>query len=199
MSHEISGISTCRICGWKIAGPQGAASVIYQPKGSQNRLANFLAKVADHMIATHPDETRMLQVKGQEFFGMLLLMQYDSSDSLTQEELEFLRWSIHRTTRKAHISDETLAQTAEKLADLVLETVIPNLLTGTEQLAAAQVIGSVRAKVSNQVQEILSGMRDLYEESNPAKLSERQLEVIRGEAARSTPTPETTVQTAPSA
>lgn len=198
MSHEISGISTCRLCGWRIAGPQGAA-VIYQPKSSQNRLANFLAKVAEHMLQTHPDHTRMLQLKGQEFFGMLLLMQYDSRDSLTQEELEFLRWSVHRTTRKAHIADETLAQTAEKLADLVLETVIPNLLTRTEQLAAAQVIVSVRAKVCQQVQEILSGMRDLYEESNPAKLSERQLDVIRAEAARSAPTPETTVQTAPSA
>lgn len=160
MPHEIAGITECRICGRKFAGP--AAIVL-----GQTRSMSLLEKMQRHIEEAHPDHEKAISIVAGQYVGLLRFMNYKTSDSGLARQGDMLRWAIHQQTIAARISDETIktktAELAERLVGELLTTMADTQRLNTAG-DVADMEASMRAIVQSRVAEIITGMRDVMQE-----------------------------------
>src|ERR1700678_1487105 len=115
MGKEIAAITQCRLCSQRFAGPP--ALIVGHENG---RVENLLARLIRHMIEAHPREDAALQLSAAEFLGMRRLMNFRTADDQISQQIDELRWRIHRETSLHSIPDEKInTQTLSLAMELV--------------------------------------------------------------------------------
>lgn len=163
MPHEIAGITECRICGRKFAGP---AAIIL----GQTRSMSLLEKMQRHIEEAHPDHEKAISIVAGQYVGLLRFMNYKTSDSGLARQGDMLRWAIHQQTIAARISDETIKTKTAELAKVLAKAIMARVRiaqTVDEVLAnldSAVVLQDIGDLIQHHVAEIITGMRDVMQE-----------------------------------
>lgn len=161
--HEISGITTCLVCGRKFAGPQGI--IIGQPRGHA-----LLEKLHAHLENAHPEQSHAIHVLSLQYVGLLRMMNFSTSDATMKIEVDKLRWAINQQTIAARISDETIATQTAKTASKIVDSFF-----GIVQMEADRTGDSipeyitmmrpgVTAEIQTALSELITAMRDVMQE-----------------------------------
>lgn len=74
----ISHLTECKVCRKKFLNDPMDVPVLGQPP--TERVAKFVGELAGHLNKKHPDKWQSIQVGGQEFMGMLIMMLYSTTD-----------------------------------------------------------------------------------------------------------------------
>lgn len=130
MPHEVMGITTCRLphptkpntrCGAKFVGPQHLM-IGGSGNGQGSRMAGLLEKLVKHLVELHPRVMGDVILQGEQYKGLLMMMNFTTTDREFQEQRNYYRWSVHQQTLNARLTDEKLRAAAlEIAADVMVE------------------------------------------------------------------------------
>ncbi len=135
--------TTCRSCpqppapgSWVIDHYTLGIPIIGQ--SAPERVIKFVGSLTEHVAGHHKDDMQKISASLQDFYGLLLINQFDVSDPGLLQRADGIRAEIHRRTRRHFITDEQIA-----------------VLTGrlTMKPADKETVGA-----------LMRGMRDAYEE-----------------------------------
>ena len=153
MSTLVTG-SKCRLCDKTFRGPEeelgGAMILGEKPK---QRVARYIGKLIEHLQNKHPEQMQYYAAQQAEYFGLICLMTFDTSDEAVETERDYLRWTIHKATRRAKVTDERIREKTKECVDQILKDLD---LTLSENAR----VGIVEAQVGA----LLMVMRDVLEE-----------------------------------
>jgi hypothetical protein len=155
MPHEVFHAAKCRLCSKSIAGP----SLILGPH-QHSRVGVFMQSLVEHIERDHPKEFAYLEQKHLEFKGLLIVMQYTTTDLGMKYSREWLRWQIHQQTLNSRIPDEKLTpKCAEFSRDIVDE-----IFGGQAFVTADQ-----QAQLTKRITDLVRAIRDELQEPTEPK------------------------------
>ena len=121
MPHEVMGITTCNlphpkipgtVCGAKFVGPQhlviSGALGNGQQTLQQSCLTGLLEKLVKHLVEQHPRVMGEVILQGEQYKGLLMMLNFSTTDKEFQEQRNYYRWSVHQQTLNARLTDERL-------------------------------------------------------------------------------------------
>lgn len=111
MPARIALPSTCRICGEAFTTP----SLLIVGQTDEERLGEFGGRLAQHILTSHKDVALYAATMHQQFDGMICLMNFNIAEDKLVEQLDMIRFQIHRLTRRAVVTDDTLMQKTAEL------------------------------------------------------------------------------------
>lgn len=161
MSHEIAGVTTCRLCAARFTGP--TAEIVGQPHG---RLMGYLKRLAQHIVEKHPQENEALQLKSLEYLGLLRMMHYATTDPELAHQVDFLRWLTHQSTLNARLPDDKLklksAEVARELVGMIHAAVQSPEVVNQDWMI--EVEKHLVTKFTDRLIVLITGLRDILEE-----------------------------------
>lgn len=172
MAYEIAGISTCMLCGAKFTGPTQAGLVI-RPGQPNNRVIQYYQTLVGHLMEKHRDHANAILLHGEEFKGMLYLMNFQSTDQAMQDQRNFFRWKIHQRTLNAHVTDQNIEKMVSDLAVSIVTEVlalVPVNLTVSESYALSILKPRITEVIGKKLKPAFTAVRDELEE--PGKFAE---------------------------
>jgi hypothetical protein len=153
-AHDIQTPIVCKICGKNFPVPAG---VILDVTKANQRLAEFVHKLAVHLKERHPQQQLMAGASGAEYTGMLTLMHFDLSGEIATQR-DFLRWRVHTATRRANVTNERIDQRAREI------------LAG--YFTAEEIDAKMREGIGRDIRKALGDMRDVLTESGRYEVRE---------------------------
>ena len=87
-------ITTCRICGHPFTNWQVDVPIMGQPPSA--RVAQFVGALAKHLQSKHADKMQAVQIGGQEFMGMLIMMLFSTTDPNLLMTVEQVRAAVSK-------------------------------------------------------------------------------------------------------
>lgn len=155
MSVLVAG-SKCSLCDKVFRGPEeelgGAMILGEQPK---QRVARYIGRLIEHLHKHHPEQMAYYAAQQAEYFGLICLMTFDTSDEAVRVERDYLRWTIHNATRRAKVTNERIREKTKACVDAILKDLDLELSQNVR-------VGIVEEKISA----MLMLMRDVLEETN---------------------------------
>lgn len=106
----------CRICGMKFKGPEMGGPIIVGEKET-TRIQRYVLKLTEHLQQKHPEQLGMFALQSGDYLGLLCLMTFDTADEELAKERDFLRWQLHRATRRVFVTDERIAEKVKALTE----------------------------------------------------------------------------------
>lgn len=107
---EIKHPTTCRICGQQFLNWQMDTPIIGQPVSERAR--QFVMTLAGHLNKKHGDKMKAIQIGGQEFMGMLIMMLFQTSDPNLLATTEQARVAVASVARRM-VTDDEIAEMVE--------------------------------------------------------------------------------------
>lgn len=142
----------CRICGQKFKGPEMGGPIIVGEKET-TRIQRYVLKLTEHLQQKHPEQLGMFAQQSGDYLGLLCLMTFDTADEELAKERDFLRWQLHRATRRVFVTDERIAEKCKVLVDAaMMNGVLP------------QIEQAERVAVEDHIAGLLREMRNVFEE-----------------------------------
>lgn len=144
--------ATCRLCKQVFKGPEeelGGAMLLNEKPNT--RVVKYIRKLVTHIGQKHPEALAVYQQQSGEYLGLLCLMVYETSDEAVAAERDYLRWALHKATRRVVVTDERTDQKAKELIDGCFHDGLFG--GGTDTLI-----------IQGRVAELLREMRDVFEE-----------------------------------
>lgn len=158
MSHELAGVTSCRLCQRKFTGPS-AVIIGDHPEG---RLIRYIQDLTRHVIVDHEAEDKSAQISAMEFLGALRLMFYASTDPAISAQADFLRWRVHQATMGVTSTDKQIEATAAAAAAVLGPEVIA---LGTKNVEDAAFVDLLEKTISEKFAAVLREFRDVLQET----------------------------------
>jgi len=148
--QPIKYLTTCRHCPQQFNALSFGVPIIGQP--IPERVVKFVSALGEHLVSKHKDLMQQLSGSIQDFTGLMLINQFESTDPGLNARADAIRADIHRRTRKHFITDAAITDLVARIG-----------LDPEQEKAVAA---------------LMQGMRDAYEEKgewSPEKQAQKIL------------------------
>ena len=151
---ELAMTVKCTHCHRIFAGPS-MLIVGRKLDAHNNRIAQFVQKLTEHMFTEHRQEAQQVLLEGNEYQGMLILSNFTTEDKSMKEQFDVVRWKVHQKTLQARFTDADIESWVGQ--------VLPELMS----LAQMNDKGTLQRNLVGMLQSI----RDRLEEPNKYSFS----------------------------
>lgn len=118
MPHEIAGAAKCRICRKVFLAPPVVVV-------GSSRAETFVGQLTTHLVSEHTEDAKACIADSRAYAAMLMMKQFEVSDSETFQEIDAQRWAVHQTSLSGQV-------TKKAISDLVAK-IVPELMTLSAQ------------------------------------------------------------------
>lgn len=124
--NKIALPTICRLCGQEFFGPNGALgeALLLNEKPARKAL-RFMEELTVHLAKKHETYVQHAMTQQAEYYGLLVLMAFDTRDEGIATARDHMRWKINRATRRAVINNDRILERVNLLFDELARSLAP--------------------------------------------------------------------------
>lgn len=156
--NKIAVPTICRFCGEEFLGPNaalGSALLLNEKPG--RKAMKFMEDLTKHLAQKHESYVQHAMVQQAEYYGLLILMAFDTRDEAIATSRDQMRWKINRATRRAVVTNERITERVTTLFNTLAATLAPE--------ASAEEREAMRLLAVPEIASLIREVRDVLMET----------------------------------